>query len=235
VSKEPEQETAVTIAGVTPEVPSNLPANLFDAPNPMVVIERATQVAKALADVLETQKLYTTISGRNHVRVEGWTLCGSMLGVFPVCMWTRPVEQGWEARVEARTMNGNIVGAAEAQCTAKESKWKGRDDFAIRSMAQTRATSKAMRLPLGFIIQLAGYEATPAEEMDGVTRFAADQEPTSPTIGGGEVNYLAELIADTDTDLSKLLAFFNVPSLDFLTAAQYNKAVSMLNAKKNKA
>jgi hypothetical protein len=32
-------------------------------------------------------------------------------------------------------------------------------------MAQTRAVSKALRGPLGFVVTLAGYEATPAEEM----------------------------------------------------------------------
>ena len=48
---------------------------------------------------------------------------------------------------------------------AHEKTWAGRDDYALRSMAQTRATSKAMRQPLGFIITLAGFDATPAEEM----------------------------------------------------------------------
>jgi hypothetical protein len=32
-------------------------------------------------------------------------------------------------------------------------------------MAQTRATSKALKGPLGFVISLAGYQTTPAEEM----------------------------------------------------------------------
>jgi hypothetical protein len=32
-------------------------------------------------------------------------------------------------------------------------------------MAQTRATSKALRVPLGFIVTLAGYEATPEAEI----------------------------------------------------------------------
>jgi hypothetical protein len=40
-----------------------------------------------------------------------------------------------------------------------------RDDYALRSMAQTRALSKCLRAPLGFIIQLAGFAATPAEEI----------------------------------------------------------------------
>ena len=74
-------------------------------------------------------------------------------------------EKGWEARVEARTLDGRTIGAAEACCTRDESRWKTQPDYAIRSMAQTRATSKALRGPLGFIVTLAGFQATPAEEM----------------------------------------------------------------------
>ena len=32
-------------------------------------------------------------------------------------------------------------------------------------MAQTRATSKALRLTLGFVMELAGFDATPADEI----------------------------------------------------------------------
>ena len=39
----------------------------------------------------------------------------SMLGVFPVCVWTRELEDGWEARVEARTITGATVGAGPPQ------------------------------------------------------------------------------------------------------------------------
>jgi hypothetical protein len=88
-----------------------------------------------------------------------------MLGVVPVVEWTRKTDTGWEARVEARTLDGRVVGAAEAMCTRDERTWKSRDDYAIRSMAQTRATSKALRQPLGFVVTLAGFEATPDEEM----------------------------------------------------------------------
>ena len=74
-------------------------------------------------------------------------------------------EGGWEARVQALTLQGAVVGAADAQCLRSENNWKTRDDYALRSMAQTRAAAKALRMPLGFIMALAGYEATPAEEM----------------------------------------------------------------------
>jgi hypothetical protein len=88
------------------------------------------------------------------------------------------VADGWEARVEARTLAGQVVGAAEAECLRTEKTWSSRDDYALRSMAQTRAVSKALRGPLGFVVTLAGYEATPAEEMPA-EGFTASQ-PAEP-------------------------------------------------------
>jgi hypothetical protein len=165
-----------------PAVREESTPTLFGTTDPAAVIAAATAAAAPLAEVVRKQNLAVTIQGREHVKVEGWTLLGSMLGVFPVCAWSRPIlkdgkEHGWEARVEARTRNGDLVGAAEAQCTRDENQWsfaptgrngqtqQPRDDYALRSMAQTRATSKALRQPLGFVMQLAGFDATPAEEM----------------------------------------------------------------------
>src|SRR6185369_17251171 len=138
---------------------------LFGTTEPAVVIQKATQVAVALKDVIKSQKLISNISGKEYPRCEAWTLLGTMLGVFPVTVWTKEVEGGWEARVEARTRDGSIIGAAEALCLRSERNWANRDSFALRSMAQTRATAKCLRMPLGFVMTLAGYEATPAEEM----------------------------------------------------------------------
>ena len=141
------------------------PPTLFKTDDPVEVLERASRVADALKGVIQKQGLVSNIQGREHVRVEGWTTLGSMLGVVPVVVWTRRTDDGWEARVEARTLDGRTVGAAEAMCSKSERTWKSRDDYALRSMAQTRATSKALRGPLGFVVTLAGYEATPAEEV----------------------------------------------------------------------
>ena len=141
--------------------------NLFGGASPVEVVHQTAQIADALADVLKKKKLYATIQSKNYVTVEGWTLLGSMLGVFPVCVWTKELGdgQGWEARVEARTRDGAVVGAAEAECRRSERSWANRDSYALRSMAQTRATSKALRQPLGFVVKLAGYESTPSEEI----------------------------------------------------------------------
>lgn len=161
-------------------------ATLFHTDDPVEVLRQAVEVANALAPAIRNikdsegkPKLISTISGREHIRVEGWTLLGSMLGVFPVPTWTRKLTnpEGWEARVEARTLGGHMVSAAESQCTRDEKMWgweptgrngrklDPRDDHALRSMAQTRATSKALKLPLGFVMSLAGFDPTPAEEM----------------------------------------------------------------------
>jgi hypothetical protein len=157
------------------------PPALFGTTDPDEVVAKATRTATALAGVVRQRQLYSDIGGKEYVRCEGWTLLGSMLGVFPVEDWTRPLENGWEARVEARTMNGQVIGAAEAMCTRDEKRWKTADEYAIRSMAQTRATAKALRMPLGFVMHLAGYQVTPAEEMTFAKDQGWDRAPASAT------------------------------------------------------
>jgi hypothetical protein len=160
-------------------LPAVRPGTLLEGSSPAGQIANAQIIARQLADVIDKQHLYADIKGKRHVLYEGWTLLGSLLGVFPVVEWTKQLDNGWEARVVAKTLMGAEVGAAEAMCTREESRWSKADEYAIRSMAQTRAGSKALRLPLGFVMQLAGYEATPAEEMP---HAGAVSEPTP--VGG---------------------------------------------------
>jgi hypothetical protein len=176
-------------------IPAPSPQTLFRTDDPVRVLEEAQRVAEALKPVLVARKMTQQIGDKEHVRVEGWQTLGAMLGVVPVVVWSRPIpdtqrsysrEEGygdkrrtvngkgsdWEARVEARTLDERVIGAAEAMCTRDEYRWSNADDYAVRSMAQTRATSKALSGPLRFVVTLAGYEATPAEEMpaDGAQR-----------------------------------------------------------------
>jgi hypothetical protein len=138
--------------------------------NPGERMAQMRETAQIIAEPVR-QRHTVKIGSALHVRVEGWTMLGSLLGVYPYTVWTRPLEDatetwiGWEARVEVRTRSGEVIGAAEAMCTEFEANWKGKDDYQLRSMAQTRAQSKALRGPLGFVVTLAGFEATPAEEM----------------------------------------------------------------------
>ena len=127
---------------------------------------RMELAAVELKQVLDRGGMTMQIGNSEHVLIDGWQTLGSMLGISPYVVWSRPlIEGGFEARAEARTVDGRVVGAAEAMCTRDERNWKNRDDYALRSMAQTRAMSKALRGPLGFVITLAGRNPTPAEEM----------------------------------------------------------------------
>lgn len=185
--------------------------SLFGGRRDADLIEAATATATALAKVLEDRNLYVvtgtdprTGNERRHVLVEGWTLLGTMLGVTPVCVWTRRTDDGngWEARVEARVADGRVISAAEAMCGRDETKWEEDDEFAIRSMAQTRATSKALRIPLGFVVTLAGFDATPAEEIEGRTK-RDDQIATK-----NQLNYIESLRKRHDLtvdDLTRLI------------------------------
>jgi hypothetical protein len=187
---------------------------LFRTDEPAAVVERATATAEALAPVISAQKLFTSISGKRHVRVEGWTLLGTMLGVFPIIVWTKPIPDDWtpadgqvygfEARCEARTRAGELVGAADARCTRGESLWKTRDDYAIQSMAQTRSISKCLRVPLGFVMQLAGYEAAPAEEMDSTAGETPVTQPEAKKASQAKMKKIHALGNDLGWDHDEL-------------------------------
>lgn len=87
----------------------------------------------------------------------------------------------WEACCEV-VKDGVVLATAEAMVTREEDRWAGADDYAIRSMAQTRAQSRAIAAAARWVVTLAGYSGTPAEEMAG---HAADQananaEPARP-------------------------------------------------------
>lgn len=135
---------------------------------PAAVIREASAIAEQLAEIVNSRQLYSTISGRKYVKVEGWTTLGAMLGVLPREVETHRIEDGWESTVElVRANDGQVIGRGSAICTREERNWAKRDDYAVRSMAITRATGKAYRLGFSWVMALAGYEPTPAEEMDG--------------------------------------------------------------------
>jgi hypothetical protein len=143
------------------------PMTLFGTADPRATLERMAECAAALVDVVKQRRLSVRIQGRDHLTVEAWTTLGAMVGVYAVIDWTKTNEtgDGYVARAVARTLHGQVVGAAECECSRTERHWSARDAYALRSMAQTRAVSRALRAPLGQIVVLAGYEATGEEEM----------------------------------------------------------------------
>lgn len=153
---------------------------LFGDAGPGEILARATAIADVIAPLILQRNLYKQIGKSRHVYVEAWAMAGTMLGVFATTVrtWEIGQDDGYGATVEARTLQGAVVGRADAVVMRDEAvgtdpntgqpirKWLRAPAFQLISMAQTRGASKALRMPLGFIMQLAGYDTTPAEEME---------------------------------------------------------------------
>ena len=155
-------------------------------------LETAKTKAAILAEIVEDQGLFTIIQGKKHLHVEAWKTIGKGYGYSPQIEWTRPIETGgWEARCIFTDLNGEQVGSGEAECgTYGDGPWVDRASYAQRSMAQTRAISRAGRNCLDWVVVLAGYSATPFEEMPRESehplpssgpRFDRRPPPSAPT------------------------------------------------------
>ena len=136
---------------------------------PEQVIADAQRKADSLFNVVEKQHLYQPIHGKRYLTVEAWMILGKFCSLTAAVEWVKPVEmhdvKGFEARVVVTDVGGKVVSVAESMCMNDETNWKGKPIFQLKSMAQTRALSKAYRMCLSFIVTLAGYSPTPAEEM----------------------------------------------------------------------
>lgn len=149
--------------------------SIFGSGDPKKAIVKAKEIADVVADVIKQRGLCVTINRKAYVFCEGWTTMGALLGVFPHTtaedlsgldeFINKPIIK-YKAKCVVKTIDGKEMSCAEALCSDAETKWSGKDEHAIMSMAETRATGKALKLPLGWIMQLAGYEPTPAEEIN---------------------------------------------------------------------
>lgn len=165
--RQDEAQTPEFLPAVLPVKSSSVALGTLQAATPGALVQGATELAGELAKIIKRQGLSTKIQGRDHVNVEGWTTLGVMLGVTAREVQTVEQEGGvYVATVElVRMADGACISRASAEC-GDEKPWNSRPKYARRSMAQTRATGKACRLAFSWIMSLAGYEATPAEEMN---------------------------------------------------------------------
>lgn len=149
---------------------------------PTIVLEEAKKAAKALAQVIAGKKKPVIINGEQYLEFEDWMTVARFYGITAKVISTSPISfgdvQGFEARAVALKVNtGEEISAAEAMCLNDEANWKNRPLFMLRSMAQTRACAKALRNVLAWVVVLAGYKPTPAEEMEGIGTKSPLQEP----------------------------------------------------------
>ena len=188
IKKKNSNEDVTTNEVVVVEQVSDQPATLPDYAilNPEVPmsakVKVATNVANTLAPVVREQGLVVRgLNNRNkeaeYVMVEGWEVLGTFLGIVPVTTTIAEIKNdkgrivGYRARgtlyqnpivKNDEIVGGTIIARAEAQANRDGYQ---KDLFAIESMAQTRALGKCYRMGLGWIMKMAGFEGTFAEDM----------------------------------------------------------------------
>lgn len=132
-------------------------------------VEFANVSAKQLKDILSQRPRKIIIQGREYIDFEGYQTIASFYGYNVGIEWTKPLKRddvsGYEARAVVYNQDGRSVSMAESACMNDEMNWKGKPDFQLRSMAQTRASVKALRMVFAWVVVLAGYSPTPSEEM----------------------------------------------------------------------
>lgn len=165
--------TPVTATDLAPVTAANEPVYYLGGiplPSHVNVIDYATNVANQLMAVIndKEEELIANIQGNRYPRVEVWLTCAALLqmSVREVSCELTEDGRGYIALVEVvRLADGMMVCRGSALCHRDEKAWARRDEYAVRSMAVTRAAGKAMRVGFAWIITLAGLEPTPAEEM----------------------------------------------------------------------
>ena len=193
--------------------------------------DETLDLAKDLAKFIKDNKLTTNVQGKEFVNVEGWQYAGSRLGIVPIVEHVINVSTDQELKYQAKVTlfdlrSQHTVGAGFAVCSNKESGKKFYQEFAIMSMAQTRAIGKAYRNCLAWIIRAAGYEPTPAEEMDYNTNVA----PASPVVAPVPAVQPVMKALPADQPLTPAAEFAPATApVVYATASQKEEIIRLLN------
>jgi len=154
--------------------------------DPEAQLEYAHKAAKALMKRVEQKPKKLILNGKQYLEYGDWqTLArffGATVGSHDTVRIVRDNKfYGYESKATVH-QHGEVISSAEASCLVDEANWRSKPEFQLKSMAQTRASAKALRNAFGWVAELAGYASTPAEEMDGVKdssnspRMATDKQ-----------------------------------------------------------
>jgi len=148
---------------------------LYLAPmTPAEQVTLATDQANALRGVVDQQGLFTMISGKKHLRAEAWQTIASFDNAsFETEYCNHIVDADTEGEAYVAKVNitkhGEVLASGIMICGFEEFPCRGKTGYgkhrAAMSAAQTWAGAKAARMRYAWVVTLAGYEPTPAEEM----------------------------------------------------------------------
>ena len=207
---------------------------------PEVVLEEAKKAAKALADVVSKKKKPVIMNGEQYLEFEDWQTVGRFYGVTAKIVETKYIDygnaQGFEARAVTVRADGMEISAAEAMCLNDEANWSKKPLFQLRSMAQTRACAKTLRNVLAWVVVLAGYKATPAEEIQDMAQKPPITQPQAKKVETQQ--QIADVISEpqrkrlfaiskkagvTDEEMKAFLVGYGFTSSKLITRDKYEE------------
>lgn len=172
---------------------------------PEAIVAEARLCADALVAAVKRNNWIQKFGGREHLFFEAWSFLAAMYRVTPRIRESRLVQigdvLGYEAVAEAfHVPSGIVIGIADSMCLNDEPNWSMRPTyewdpqarrkvctgeapvplFQLRSMAQTRAMAKALKGPFSWVIAMAGYAPTAAEEMAPAHQAESAPQPSQP-------------------------------------------------------
>lgn len=183
--------------------------------SPESALREAEMVAKAFKLRADRLGLYKQIGQSKHLLIEGWQMLAAMYRVTAGIVEDKYVEygdaDGFECTAEAIYVpTGRRISTAMGMCLNDEENWDTRPKYEyvegkkthvedisvplqqIRSMAQTRACSKVLSNLLKWVAKMAGFETTPAEEMEGSGRPANAPQSPQRTGNAGPTSVISE-------------------------------------------
>lgn len=233
-----------------------MPTEMAQSRAPEVVLREAQAAAAALTKVLAQKPKKVIVNDKQYLEFDDWQVLGRFYGVTAKVVDTNPINlngvQGFEARAVA-LYRGQEISAAESMCMNDEDRWSKRPMFQLRSMAQTRACAKVLRNVLSFVPVMAGYAATPAEEMDGEmapaarrggaaaakagpTGYKRNRTGSGKTISEKQRAFLFAQIKDAGLDPKDVQAWvkhtLRVESSDKILMDDFQKVLHHVNPKK---
>ncbi len=150
------------------------------AGDPSQNLEAGRRAAKALMDFAKQGGALINLQGKQYLKAEGWLFLARAFGLTARVTEVQQLGSdplAYQATAQVLDQQGHIVGQGVGICGADEKAWKNRPAYALASMAQTRATSKALRSILAWVAVLAGCSPTPSEEVVDADFALAGQKP----------------------------------------------------------
>ena len=193
---------------------------------PAGVMGRGAAVAAACRQIV----LSTTMDlrGKKYIRAEGWQALAAANGLSPRISMVEEMQNG-DIRAVCdliRLSDGETVASSEGFVGTDEPMWQNRPRYARRGMAQTRATSRACRSALAWIVPLldADLSTTPAEEMEEAAPVSKGKaKPAQITTFVQEVVEAAAVVPELPTKaaLERILSLYRQATAAGVVGANY--------------